>query len=433
MAVVIVGAGPTGATLAYLLAARGIEVILVEAAGVERVFRGEGLMPGGLQALEQIGLLDLLSSLPTQQIQAWEFVVNDQTVVRAVEPEALGNLRPTIISQSAFLEALLHQAQTYPNLRLIRGTVQDLIWEADGHRVAGVVVRSAGQTAPQSIQADLVIGADGRGSTLRRLANLPLTQLDYDTDLLWFRLPVPLPPDPEPGNGGRKQMARPDPDRRHTFYGFIRGSESFGAYSSWDASLKLAYLMPRHRAQDSPAQNSPRPKHQSPSDWAVQLSTIAPDWFAAHLRRHAAALEPPVLLNVVFGRCPTWHRPGLLLLGDAAHPMAPIRAQGINLAFRDVIGAANRLVPLLQSDLYDLRSALDAALPLIQAEREPEVKRCQMLQRQEQRQADLLCRFTPLQRAVSGLAPLLHPVITHRWMARQTVLRFGTHLVKLLV
>ncbi|MFM7426715.1 MAG: FAD-dependent monooxygenase [Elainella sp.] len=456
MAVVIVGAGPTGATLAYLLAMRGIEVILIEAARFERLFRGEGLMPGGLQALEQMGLLDLLSSLPTQQIQAWEFVVNGQTVVRAVEPESLGVFRPTIISQPAFLEAVLHQAQTYPNLRFVRGQVQELIWEADDNRVAGVVVRSTGQPASQStgqpagqpeiqqpevqqpevqqIEADLVIGADGRGSTLRRLASLPLAKLDYDADLLWFRLPAPLPlaPDllaPDLGDSSH-QSASARPDRRHTFYGFIRGSESFGAYTAWDASVKLAYLLPRQRAPLTDV--DAKPSSRSPSDWASHLATLAPDWFAAHLRRHARDLEPPLLLNVVFGRCPTWHRPGLLLLGDAAHPMAPIRAQGIHLAFRDVIVAANRLVPLLQSEVND-RRALDAALPLIQAEREPEISRCQMLQRQEQRQADLLCRFVVLRGTVSRLAPLLHPVITHRWMARQTELRFGTQPVKLLV
>jgi 2-polyprenyl-6-methoxyphenol hydroxylase-like FAD-dependent oxidoreductase len=439
MAVVIVGSGPTGATLAYLLATRGIEVILVEASGFERVFRGEGLMPGGLQALEQMELLDLLATLPTQQIQAWEFVVNHQTVVRAVEPESLGQFRPTIISQSAFLEALLRRAQTHPNLRFVRGSVQHLSWQAEGKRVAGVTVRLPDQSTEQ-IRADLVIGADGRGSTLRRLADLPLTKLDYAADLLWFRLPVPLPTaaDSKPAV----------PDRRHTFYGFIRGSESFGAYTAWDASLKLAYLVPRRNPS---ATDAPTPSSRSPRDWAAHLAPIAPDWFAAHLRHHAAALEPPVFLNVVFGHCPTWHRPGLLLLGDAAHPMAPIRAQGINLAFRDVIVATNRLVPLLQSpgrqnsdrqdpgrqnpdrQSPDRHQALDAVLPLIQAEREPEIQRCQTLQRQEQRQADLLCRFAILQGSVSRLAPLLQPAITHRWMARQTELRFGTQPIRLLV
>ncbi|HEY9640534.1 MAG TPA: FAD-dependent oxidoreductase, partial [Coleofasciculaceae cyanobacterium] len=53
--VVIVGAGPTGATLALLLVQRGITVKLVEASrSFRRVFRGEGLMPSGLDALEQM-------------------------------------------------------------------------------------------------------------------------------------------------------------------------------------------------------------------------------------------------------------------------------------------------------------------------------------------------------------------------------------------
>ncbi|MCX5930424.1 MAG: FAD-dependent oxidoreductase, partial [Cyanobacteria bacterium] len=53
---VIVGAGPAGASLAMLLAERGVPVTLVEAArDFQRQFRGEGLMPSGLAALEAMG------------------------------------------------------------------------------------------------------------------------------------------------------------------------------------------------------------------------------------------------------------------------------------------------------------------------------------------------------------------------------------------
>lgn len=63
--IVIVGAGPTGVTLALLLVKRGIAVTLIEAAkDFHRVFRGEGLMPSGLDALEQMGLSALLEHIP---------------------------------------------------------------------------------------------------------------------------------------------------------------------------------------------------------------------------------------------------------------------------------------------------------------------------------------------------------------------------------
>ena len=260
----------------------------------------------------------------------------------------------------------------------------------------------------QEIAADLVIGADGRGSTLRRLADLRLQKRDYDSNLLWFRLPAPLP---EP--------------QRSVFYGFIRGSESLGAYSSWDGSLKLAYILPRDLGPNQPALD------WKSIDWPARLAAIGPDWFTQHLQAHAAALEPPVLLNVMFGCCPRWFQPGVLLLGDAAHPMAPIRAQGINLALRDVIVAANHLVPLLKANAE--ARAIDAALEAIQAEREPEIRRAQTLQQHEQGQANLIAQYALLRRALTRVAPVARPLISRRWLARQKDLRYGIQPVYLSV
>lgn len=419
--VAIIGAGPTGVTLSYLLAQRGIEVTLIESApDFDRVFRGEGLMPGGLQALEQMGLLhELLQQIPTQQIHTWEFMVNDQTMIHANEPETLGIYRTTIISQPAFLQTVVTKAQAFPNFHFLHGTAQALVQDKHhirgdrdssdrdgGDRVCGVIVRQGDREI--TISATLVVGADGRGSTVRRLANLSLTKLDYDNDVLWLRMAAPLP------------------DRyRHTFYGFLRGTETLGAYTSWDHSIKFAYLLPRgaHSRGSQP--------DWKVMDWPSRLAAITPDWLAAHIRAQADTLEPPVLLKVVFGRCSQWHKPGLLLLGDAAHPMAPIRAQGINTAFRDVIVAANHLAPLLQTNATP--EAIDSALPAIQAEREPEVTRCQTLQHHEQAQSALVVRSPLLQRLLTLAAPLLRPAIEKQWLGRQQPLRFGLHPVELKV
>jgi len=409
--VVISGAGVTGMTLAYLLAQGGIEVTLIEAAAkFDRVFRGEGLMPGGIQAIEQMGLLDLLQELPSQQIHTWEFVVNDRTFLQAKEPEALGIYRPTLISQPLFLEALLKRAQALPSFHFIQGTVHALLCPGDrpDSRISGVVVRQSGQDV--CITADLVIGADGRKSAVRRLANLPLEKLDYDADVLWLRMAAPLPE-----------------GDRHTFYGFIRDSESLGAYTAWDSSLKMAYVLPR-----LPQEQVLTPEQQQDwkaIDWATRIAQIAPPPFAQHIRDHANLLEPPILLNVMLARCPQWHQPGVLLLGDAAHPMAPIRAQGINLALRDVIVATHHLLPLLQTG--KTLEAIDTALQNIQAERLPEIIRCQELQRQEQNHATQLCRSAGLRQMLMLMAPLVRPFSGKVWMARQQQLRFGVEAIAL--
>ncbi|MBX2863283.1 MAG: FAD-dependent oxidoreductase, partial [Leptolyngbyaceae cyanobacterium MAG.088] len=72
MHVLVVGAGPAGVSLAHLLARRGIHVTLLEQElTFERVFRGEGLMPAGMEALEQMGLHPLLQRIPHRRLLSW--------------------------------------------------------------------------------------------------------------------------------------------------------------------------------------------------------------------------------------------------------------------------------------------------------------------------------------------------------------------------
>ena len=47
------------------------------------------------------------------------------------------------------------------------------------------------------------------------------------------------------------------------------------------------------------------------------------------------------LLTVAVDRLKQWHRPGLLVIGDAAHAMSPVGGVGINLAIQDAVAAAN--------------------------------------------------------------------------------------------
>jgi 2-polyprenyl-6-methoxyphenol hydroxylase-like FAD-dependent oxidoreductase len=112
--VVIVGAGPTGATLALLLVKRGIPVKLIEASrDFRRVFRGEGLMPSGLDALEQMGLSDLLEGIPHKALDAWEFIIEERSLMRVKEPIEAGGKPCTLVSQPHLLEALIAEASQY--------------------------------------------------------------------------------------------------------------------------------------------------------------------------------------------------------------------------------------------------------------------------------------------------------------------------------
>ena len=398
MQVVIVGSGPTGAALALLLVKRGIAVTLVEAAKDSyRVFRGEGLMPSGLDAIAQMGLSTMLEGVPHRQIDAWEFVVGDRQLFRVDEP--MGSNRPcTLVSQPPLLETLISEAQLHPEFQFISGVpVKDLLYSND--RIAGVKLGDG-----QQIPAALVIGTDGRNSVVRQRAELELVKQQNSIDVLWFKL-----------------AAHPRFVADNVFYSILNGGSGFSVFHGAESGkLHLAWVLSADDKTDR--------KH---TDWAETFASRSPAWMAEHFRNCADTIESPMRLSVVVGRCPRWHRPGIILLGDAAHPMSPVRAQGINMAFRDVIVAANHLVPLLKAGAnYE---DIDLALSRIQAEREPEIIRAQKLQAQEAWKGEQLRKNGLLRLLIMQAAPFLGERIKQFWVKGQYELRQGVTQVKLVV
>ncbi|MBD2496698.1 FAD-dependent monooxygenase [Nostoc sp. FACHB-280] len=397
--VVIVGAGPTGATLAVLFAKRGIEVKLVEASrNFHRIFRGEGLMPSGLDALAQMGLLPILESIPHRALDAWEFFIDNQFLFRAQEPFQTGERSTTLVSQPSLLEALIAEATNYSNFEFIQGvSVKDLLWNEQ--RVGGVKLSDE-----RNIDADLVIGADGRNSVVRQRANLSLEHYSKTFDVLWFKL-----------------ASSSDVGLESIFYSIVNVTHAFGLFQGAEGNLQLGWSLGEGAGSD-----------WRQVDWPKMLVSVSPPGIAEQIKQNQHTIERPVLLSVVVGRCPRWYVPGLLLLGDAAHPMSPIRAQGINMALRDVIVAANHLVPVLLSTKLQ-QSNIDAVLPEIQAQREPEIVRVQRLQAQEAGQAELLGKSALLRWAISKLPPVLRQFIRQSWLLRQIQLRQGIKPLELTV
>lgn len=388
----MVGAGPAGASLALLLARRGLTVDLVEASGrSDRLFRGEGLMPSGLEALDAMGLLPLSPGVLERPLTAWSFFLDGRALFEAAEP--MGSRLPcTLIDQGSLLRELVNQARRQPGFRMHQGRAVRGLLSHDG-RITGV--RLADGTA---LEAALVVGCDGRDSLLRQQGELGLEVAPSPLDVLWFRLEAPAAEGIVSWLNGR-------------FVTVVGAAGSYALFPSARGGVQLGWAI------------EPGAPPPSPSAWAELWAGDAPEALARLLTAlPEAAVQGPVRLPVRVGLCPRWQRPGLLLLGDAAHPMSPLRAQGINMALRDALVAARHLVPVLRQGAP---GGIDAALAAIAAERLPEIRRIQRGQEEEAHRADLLRRRHRLRALLARTARWSGPLLARRWRAGQRQLRDG--------
>jgi len=366
--VAIVGAGPAGAALAYLLARRGIGVVLIERqSDFAREFRGEGLMPGGVDALQQMGLGRELDALPQARMSRLEVFLNGRReLVLDLSDLPAQTPMPRFVSQPPLLEMLVAQAAKFPGFELLRGvTVRDLVH--DGPRIAGVRV-DGGFEGVREVRADYVIGCDGRASVVRKRAGLERPREAQSFDVVWCKLPLPE-------------------FMRGTARGCIGRGHFAICFESPDGGLQLGWAIDKGTFGDI--------RRGGIEHWIGELAANVPDDLAAWIRAHAGSVSSPFLLDVVCDHLDVWNAPGVVLLGDAAHPMSPVGAQGINIALRDAVVAANHLGPALLR--FADPAELDAAALAVATERLPEVKQIQALQAGPPR---MMLQQTPLARFV---------------------------------
>ena len=398
---VVVGAGPAGASLALLLARRDLPVELIDATGRGgRPFRGEGLMPSGLAALAAMGLQPLPPAVAQRPLAAWSFFLDGQLLFES--PEPMGSPVPcTLIDQEALLQELLAQASRLEGFRFHAGQAATDLLEQGG-RITGVCLADGA-----SLEADLVVACDGRESLLRRKAKLALESAPSPLDVLWFRLEAP----------GSEALVRWLAGR---FVTVVGAAGSYALFPSARGGVQLGWAI-------EPGGAAPAPTPASPGAWLALWARDAPEPLARHWRALAeTSVQGPVRLPVRVGLCPRWQRPGLLLLGDAAHPMSPLRAQGINMALRDALVAGRHLAPAL---LEGGPAVIDAAAAAICAERLPEIRRIQQLQEEEARRADLLRRRHRLRSLLARTARWSGPLLERRWRASQRELRNGVKAI----
>jgi 2-polyprenyl-6-methoxyphenol hydroxylase-like FAD-dependent oxidoreductase len=319
----IAGGGPAGVMLGYLLARAGVNVAVLEKHGdFFRDFRGDTIHPSTLQVMDELGILDEFLKRPHQEVRKLGAEIGGELVQIA----DFGHL-PTkckfivFMPQWHFLDFLAEQGKRYPGFHLrMHCEVDELV--KDGDRVAGL--KAATPQGDLEIRADLVVGADGRHSTVRKLAGLKVEDRGAPMDVLWLRLSKR----PEDGS---ESLGHIEPGR---FFIMI----DRGDY--W----QCAFVIPKGGF------NELRRKGLE----AFRLAIVSLQPLLSNRVREIASWDDVKLLTVRVDRLKRWYRPGLLCIGDAAHAMSPIGGVGINLAIQDAVAAANILTdPLLEGKVTE--------------------------------------------------------------------------------
>jgi 2-polyprenyl-6-methoxyphenol hydroxylase-like FAD-dependent oxidoreductase len=350
----VVGGGPGGAVLSLLLARAGVDVTLLEAhPDFDREFRGDTLHPSVMEIMDQLGLADRLLKLRHTEIRS----ATVQTVAGPFTPLDFSRLNTkypyiTMMPQTSFLEFITAEAKRYPNFRqVMEARVRELV-EEDGV-IRGV--RYEGNDGWHEVRAVLTVGADGRGSRVRRLAGFEPVKTSPPMDVLWFKLPRE-PDDPEGAMGrvGRGHIAI-----------------LLDRFDYWQAG----YVIPKG--------TYPELRHEGIESLRRSFAELIPE-FADRLER-LEDWKQVSLLSVESSRCPRWYRPGLSLIGDAAHVMSPVGGVGINYAIQDAVVAANVLAGPLKDSQAQLKDLDTKYLAAVQWRRELPTRFIQTLQTQIQR------------------------------------------------
>jgi 2-polyprenyl-6-methoxyphenol hydroxylase-like FAD-dependent oxidoreductase len=192
----IAGGGPAGMMLGFLLARAGVDVLVLEKhADFLRDFRGDTIHPSTLEVMYELGLLEEFLKRPHQQADELRGLIGDDLIVLADLKHLPTHCKfIALMPQWDFLDFLADHAKRYAGFALgMRADVDELLF--DGDKVVGL--RAKTPDGDLEVRADLVVGADGRHSTVRERAGLEVEDIGAPMDVLWMRLSK------RPGDGGQ--------------------------------------------------------------------------------------------------------------------------------------------------------------------------------------------------------------------------------------
>ncbi len=343
--VAIAGGGPAGMMLGLLLARAGVDVTVIEKHGdFLRDFRGDTIHPSTLELIEQLGFIKEFLGLPHTRAEKLHAEIGTEKITIAdFSWLPVKNKFIAFMPQWDFLNFIAGKAGQYENFRLLMSApVIDLI--ESGGRVRGLAIST--REGKLLVEADLVVGGDGRDSVVRQKAGLEVERFGVPTEVLWMRLSKqPGDPTETMGHAGPRQ-------------GFVLIDR--GDY--W----QCGYVVRKGFFADI--------RQKGIEAFRERVAEVCP--LPKDRLEEIRSFDDAHLLTVRIERLKRWWRPGLICIGDAAHAMSPIGGVGVNLAIQDAVAAANVLVPALR----DRGSVSDADLAAIERRRTFPTKATQRLQ-----------------------------------------------------
>jgi 2-polyprenyl-6-methoxyphenol hydroxylase-like FAD-dependent oxidoreductase len=314
----IVGGGPAGVMLGFLLARAGVDVVVLEKhADFFRDFRGDTVHPSTLELMYELGLLDEFLKVPHQKVEMLTAQIGaDHLTMIDFRHLPTRCKYVALMPQWDFLDFLAKHGKRYKTFDLrMRAEATDLIEE--GERIAGVRAQTPDGTL--TIRAALVVGTDGRHSTVRDKAGFKSDDYGAPMDVLWFR------------------MSRKHSDAADTF-GHVEAGRMMIMLDRGDY-WQCAYVIPKGGID--------RVQAEGLEAFRGRVVEMSP--FLADRIGDIKSWDDVKLLSVAVDRLQKWWRPGLICVGDSAHAMSPIGGVGVNIAVQDAVAAANRLAGPLKA------------------------------------------------------------------------------------
>ena len=319
----IVGGGPAGMMLGYLLARNGVTVTVLEKhTDFFRDFRGDTVHPSTMEVLKEVDLLEKFLKMPHERVERLGVVIGGETVQVADFRHVPATSKfVALMPQWDFLNFLASEASKFGAFRLLMGCeAVGLVRDSIG--VLGVLTRTNGQE--MRVLSDLVVGCDGRNSVMRAAAGFKMDEYGVPIDVLWFQI-----------------SRRPD-DPAQVF-----GNINYGKVMILidRSDYFQAGLLIRKGTFDAV-------KARGMAAFREDILQIVP-WMGERVNE-LRDWEQVKILTVQINRLRQWYRSGLICIGDAAHAMSPAGGVGINLAIQDAVAAANFLSgPLLRGHIYE--------------------------------------------------------------------------------